>query len=60
MAVVASSAPLTSGMPNSRATMAACAKLPPTSVTVAAAMLNSGVQTGVVAWATRTSPGWKR
>src|SRR5215469_15877409 len=57
---VASSAPLTSGMPNSRATIAACVIRPPTSVTAALAMLKSGVQIGVVAWATSTSPGWKR
>jgi len=57
---VASIAPVTSGMPNSRATIAAREKGPPTSVTAALEMLKSGVQTGVVVWATSTSPGWKR
>ena len=47
MSRVASTAPFTSGMPNSRATIAACEKGPPTSVTAAAAMLNRGVQIGV-------------
>ena len=50
---VASIAPLTKGMPNSRATIAACEKGPRTSVIAALAMLNRGVQTGVVAWAAR-------
>src|SRR5712691_526187 len=57
---VASSAPLTSGMLNSRATIAACDIGPPTSVTAALAMLKRGVQIGVVVWATSTSPDWKR
>src|SRR6266487_105605 len=57
---VASSAPFTSGMPNSRATIAACDIGPPTSVTAALAMLKRGVQIGVVVWATSTSPDWKR
>src|SRR5712691_2220030 len=52
---VASSAPLTSGMLNSRATIAACDIGPPTSVTAALAMLKRGVQIGVVVWATSTS-----
>lgn len=57
---VASIAPLTKGMPNSRATIAACEKGPPTSVITALAILNRGVQTGVVACATSTSPAFKR
>src|SRR5581483_1687139 len=48
MTCVASSAPFTSGIPNSRATIAAWEKGPPTSVIAALAMLKSGVQIGVV------------
>jgi hypothetical protein len=57
---VASTARSTSGVPNSRATIAACEKGPPTSVTAAAAMAGRGVQIGDVACATSTSPGWNR
>src|SRR6266702_4163226 len=56
---VASPVPTTAGMPYSRATREACAARVPLSVTTATARANSGVQAGVVAWATSTSPAWK-
>ena len=49
--------PRTAGMPNSRATMAACESIPPVSVTTAAATPKSGVQAGSVVRQTRMSPG---
>src|SRR5439155_495151 len=44
------------GMPNSRATTAACDSGPPTSVTTAAALVNSGIHDTFDDWHTRTSP----
>ena len=48
--------PTTQGMPSSRLTIAACAVLPPRSVTIAAARFIAGTKSGVVISATRTSP----
>ena len=56
-AVVPSPVPITAGMPYSRATIAACDASPPWSTTTAAARVNSGVQAGLVAGQTSTSPG---
>ena len=55
---VASLQPTTAGMPYSRAMIEACDAALPTSVTTAAARVNSGVQPGAVSGATRISPGW--
>ena len=55
----APSAPTTAGTPSSRATMAAWQVRPPWLVTIAAAVFITGSQSGVVASATSTSPGWK-
>ncbi len=54
---VATPVPSTAGMPYSRATIELCDSGPPTSVTTAAAIVNSEVHAGVVMLATSTSPG---
>ena len=54
--IVASPVPTTAGIPYSRATWDECEATPPVSVTTAAARAKRGVQAGVVAGATRTSP----
>ena len=54
---VASCTSTTHGMPNSRATVAACDSMPPVSTTTAAAGMNSGVQGVSVNGAMSTSPG---
>src|SRR3954468_10122137 len=60
MSPVALPAPTTAGMPYSRATTAEWLRMPPVSVTTAAATANSGVQDGAVVSATSTSPGARR
>src|SRR5829696_252019 len=60
IAVVAELAPTTAGMPYSRATTAEWLRIPPVSVTTAAATPNSGVHGGAVVSATRISPGLTR
>src|SRR5882757_1259180 len=57
---VASAVSHTAGIPNSRATTAACDNMPPMSVTTAAAWPNSGVYPTSVTWVTKTSPGSRR
>src|SRR3954447_9854807 len=57
MIAVALPAPTTAGIPYSRATTAEWPRIPPVSVTTAAAMPKSGVHGGAVVSATRTSPG---
>ncbi len=52
-------APTTAGMPSSRATMAAWQVRPPLSVITPAAIFMTGSQSGLVAGATRISPGLK-
>ena len=54
--VVARFAPTTAGIEYSRATTAQWLRMPPASVTIAAARANSGVHGGAVVGATRTSP----
>ena len=56
---VACVAPTTAGMPSSRATMAAWQVRPPLSVMMPAAIFMTGSQSGLVAGATRISPGLK-
>ena len=56
---VACVAPTTAGMPSSRATMAAWQVRPPLSVMTPAAIFMTGSQSGLVAGATRISPGLK-
>src|SRR4051812_50169530 len=53
-------APTTAGMRYSRATTAQWLRMPPVSVTTAAAVANSGVHGGDVVSATSTSPGRRR
>src|SRR5687767_11030734 len=53
---VASTQPTTAGIPYSRAMIEACDAALPTSVTTAAALVNSGVHAGAVSGATRISP----
>src|SRR3954447_14385024 len=60
IAVVAVPAPTTAGIPYSRATTAQWLRMPPVSVTTAAATANSGVHGGAVVSATRISPGFSR
>src|SRR5919199_4959804 len=60
IAVVAVCAPTTAGIPYSRATTAQWLRMPPVSVTTAAATANSGVHGGAVVSATSTSPGRRR
>src|SRR3954447_7626286 len=60
MTVVALAAPTTAGMPYSRATTAQWLRIPPVSVTTAAATAKSGVHGGAVVSATRISPACRR
>src|SRR5579859_5548262 len=55
--IVALPQPTTTGIPSSRATIAACDNGVPTSVTTAAARGNRGVQPTLVTVVTRISPG---
>jgi hypothetical protein len=57
---VPSSVPITQGMPSSRLTIAAWQVRPPRSVTMAAAVLRIGSQSGSVMPVTSTEPGRKR
>ena len=54
--VVASPAPTTAGSPNSRATTAACDRIPPVFVTRPAAIVNTGTQDGFEEGQTMMSP----
>src|SRR6516162_6251543 len=56
MILVPNAVPVTAGSPYSRQTMAAWLMIPPTSVTVAAIVPNTGAQLGAVSGATRISP----
>ena len=56
MVLVPNAVPVTAGSPYSRHTIAAWLMIPPTSVTVAAILPNTGAQLGAVSGATSTSP----
>src|ERR1700750_2392457 len=56
MFLVPNAVPVTAGRPYSRHTIAAWLMIPPTSVTVASILPNTGGQPGAVSGATRTSP----
>src|SRR5438034_9308752 len=56
MFLVPNAVPVTAGRPYSRHTIAAWLMIPPTSVTVAAILPNTGAQLGAVIGATSTSP----
>src|SRR6516225_10221515 len=56
MFLVPNAVPVTAGSPYSRHTIAAWLMIPPTSVTVAAILANTGAQLGAVSGATSTSP----
>jgi len=56
--LVPNAVPVTAGSPYSRHTIAAWLMIPPTSVTVAAILPNTGAQLGAVSGATRISPSW--